>query len=107
MTNLDGLCQGGPEGGKYPKTTRTSKATKKTNKKEVWKSLVRTSSSAQPTEEKKDVLQYYYTINTTTIHACSPTIHAALQCYYHIMRNYHLCSSSYLTYHVYCLPCPL
>ena len=31
MTNLDGLCQGGPEGEKYPKTTRTGKATK-TNK---------------------------------------------------------------------------
>ena len=29
MTNLDGLCQGGPEGEKYPKTTRTGKATKK------------------------------------------------------------------------------
>src|SRR6218665_3556292 len=53
MTNLDGLCQGGPEGEKYPKTTRTGKATK-TNKKEVWKSLVRASSSAQPTEEKKE-----------------------------------------------------
>ena len=54
MTNRDGLCQGGPEGEKYPKTTRTGKATKKTNKKEVWKSLVRASSSAQPTEEKKE-----------------------------------------------------
>jgi len=54
MTNLDGLCQGGPEGEKYPKTTWTGKATKKTNKKEVWKSLVRASSSAQPTEEKKE-----------------------------------------------------
>src|SRR6218665_85780 len=48
------LCQGGPEGEKYPKTTRTGKATKKTNKKEVWKSLVRASSSAQPTEERKE-----------------------------------------------------
>jgi len=28
MTNLDGLCQGLPEGEKYPKTTRTGKATK-------------------------------------------------------------------------------
>ena len=54
MTNLDGLCQGGPEGEKYPKTTWTGKATKKTNKKEVWKSLVRASSLAQPTEEKKE-----------------------------------------------------
>jgi len=27
MTNLDGLCQGGPEGEKYPKTTRPGKAT--------------------------------------------------------------------------------
>ena len=34
--------------------TKTGKATKKTNKKEVWKSLVRASSSAQPTEEKKE-----------------------------------------------------
>src|SRR6218665_2183761 len=32
MTNLDGLCQGGPEGEKYPKTTRTGKATKKQTK---------------------------------------------------------------------------
>jgi len=53
MTNLDGLCQGGPEGEKYPKTTRTCKATKK-QKKEVWKSLVKASSSAQPMEEKKE-----------------------------------------------------
>src|SRR6218665_3525373 len=29
MTNLDGQCQGGPEGEKYPKTTRTGKVTKK------------------------------------------------------------------------------
>src|SRR6218665_1246782 len=29
MTNLDGQCQAGPEGEKYPKTTRTGKATKK------------------------------------------------------------------------------
>jgi len=29
MTNLDGLCQGVPEGEKYPKTTRTGKGTKK------------------------------------------------------------------------------
>src|SRR6218665_595181 len=54
MTNLDGLCQGGLEGENYPKTTRTGKATKKSNKKEVWKSLVRASSSAQPTEEKTE-----------------------------------------------------
>src|SRR6218665_815690 len=78
MTNLDGLCQGLPEGEKYPKTTRTGKATKtkqkrsleesceslvaaptppkkkKPNKKEAWKSLVRASSSAQPTEEKRE-----------------------------------------------------
>jgi len=53
MKNLDGQCQGGPEGEKYPKTTGTGKATKKT-KKEVWRSLVRASSSAQPTEEKKE-----------------------------------------------------
>ena len=53
MTNLDGQCQGGPEGEKYPKTTRTGKATKK-QKKEVWKSLVRASSSTQPTKEKKE-----------------------------------------------------
>src|SRR6218665_1669317 len=53
MTNLDGLCQGGPEGEKYPKTTRTGKATKKQTKR-IWKSLVRASSSAQPTEEKKE-----------------------------------------------------
>src|SRR6218665_2985712 len=33
MTNLDGLCQGGPEGEKYPKTTRTGKATKKQKRK--------------------------------------------------------------------------
>src|SRR6218665_3130001 len=32
MTNLDGLCQGGPGGEKYPKTTRTDKATKKQTK---------------------------------------------------------------------------
>ena len=32
MTNLDGLCYGGPEGEKYPKTTRTGKATKKQTK---------------------------------------------------------------------------
>jgi len=53
MTNLDRLCQGGPEGEKYPKTTKTGKATKK-QKKEVWKSLVRASSSTQPTKEKKE-----------------------------------------------------
>jgi len=57
MTNLDGQCQGGPEGEKYPKTTRTGKAIKKT-KKEAWRSLVRASSSAQPTEEKKDIHNY-------------------------------------------------
>jgi len=56
MTNLDGLYHGGHEGEKYPKTTRTGKATKKSNKKEVWKSLVKASSSAQPTEEKKDAI---------------------------------------------------
>src|SRR6218665_2134773 len=34
MTNLDGLCQGGPEGEKYPKTTMgLVKRPKKTNKK--------------------------------------------------------------------------
>ena len=54
MRNLDGLCQGGPEGEKYPKTNRTGNATKN-NKKEVWKSLARASSSAQPTEEKKEL----------------------------------------------------
>ena len=54
MTNLDRLCQEGPEGEKYPKTTRLVKPPKQTNKKEVWKSLVRASSSAQPTEEKKE-----------------------------------------------------
>jgi len=32
MTNLDGLCQEGPEGEKYPKTTRTGKATKRKQK---------------------------------------------------------------------------
>ena len=32
MTNLDGLCQGGPEGETYPKTTRIGKATKKQTK---------------------------------------------------------------------------
>ena len=32
MTNLDGQCQGGPEGEKYPKTTGTGKATQKTKK---------------------------------------------------------------------------
>ena len=32
MTNLDGLCQGGPEGEKYPKNTRTGKATKNKQK---------------------------------------------------------------------------
>src|SRR6218665_3164156 len=60
-TNLDGLCQGGPEGEIYPKTTRTGKTTKKTNKKEVWKSLVRASSSAQPTEEKKEEVTHCHT----------------------------------------------
>ena len=54
MTNLGRICQGGPEGENYPKTTRTGKATKISDKKEVWKSLVRASSSAQPTEEKKE-----------------------------------------------------
>jgi len=53
MMNLDWQCQGGPEGEKYPKTTRIGKSTKKT-KKEVWRSLVRASSSVQPTEEKKE-----------------------------------------------------
>ena len=62
MTNLDGLCQGRPEGEKYPKTTRTGKATKKTNKNEVWKSLVRASSSAQPTEEKKEEDKIVYRV---------------------------------------------
>src|SRR6218665_241719 len=52
MTNLDGLCQGRPEGEKYPKTTRTGKATQKQTKR---KCLVRASSSAQPTEEKKSI----------------------------------------------------
>ena len=33
MTNLDGQCQGGPEGETYPKTTGTGKATKKNQKK--------------------------------------------------------------------------
>src|SRR6218665_429672 len=32
MTNLDGLCQGGAEGEKYPKTTTTGKATKNKQK---------------------------------------------------------------------------
>ena len=32
MTNLDGQCQGGPEGEKYPKTTRTGKTTKNKQK---------------------------------------------------------------------------
>jgi len=56
MTNLDGQYQGGPEGEKYKKTTRTGKATKNKNKKEAWRSLVRlrASSSVQPTEEKTE-----------------------------------------------------
>src|SRR6218665_2842584 len=52
MTNLDGLCQGGPEGEEYPKLPGLVKRPK-TNKKEVWKSLVRASSSAHPTQKKK------------------------------------------------------
>src|SRR6218665_2174732 len=32
MTNLDGLCQRGPEGEKYSKTTRTGNATKEQTK---------------------------------------------------------------------------
>src|SRR6218665_2801329 len=39
MTNLDGLCQGGPEGEKYPKTTRTGKAIKKQTKRKSGKVL--------------------------------------------------------------------
>ena len=53
MTNLDGLCQEGPEEKNFQKLPGLVKRPK-TNKKEVWKSLVRASSSAQPTEEKKD-----------------------------------------------------
>jgi len=54
MTNLDGLCQGGPEGENIQKLPGLVKRPKRTNKKEVWKSLVRASSVAQPTEEKKE-----------------------------------------------------
>src|SRR6218665_288178 len=34
MTNLDGLCQGGPEGEKYPKTTRTGNLVKRPKNKQ-------------------------------------------------------------------------
>src|SRR6218665_2188420 len=54
MTDLDGLCQGGPDREKYPKTTRTRLVKRPKNKKEVWNSLVRASSSEQPMEEKKE-----------------------------------------------------
>jgi len=56
MTNLAIQCQGGPEGEKYPKTTRNGKMTKNQKRKSggVWRSLVRASSSAQMTEEKKE-----------------------------------------------------
>src|SRR6218665_1839736 len=33
MKNVEGICQGGPEREKYPKTTRTGKATKKNKQK--------------------------------------------------------------------------
>jgi len=35
MTNLDGQCQRGPEGEKYPKTTRTGKSTQKSKKRSM------------------------------------------------------------------------
>ena len=40
MTNMDGQCQGGPEGEKYPKTTRTGKVTKKRSLEESSESLI-------------------------------------------------------------------
>ena len=49
--NLDGQCQGGPEGEKS-KTTRIGMRPK--TKKEVWRSLVRASSSATPTKKRKE-----------------------------------------------------
>jgi len=57
MMNLDGLCQGGPEVEKYPKTTRTGKATKKPKKgslEESCESLI----VGVPTEEKKEDYQH-------------------------------------------------
>src|SRR6218665_878630 len=53
MTNLDGQCQRGPEGEKYPKTTRTGKSTQKSKKRSMEESCESLVAPPPPPQQKK------------------------------------------------------